>query len=279
MLKLKAYSKINLGLEILFKRQDGFHELNTIFIRTCLADELLFETNDNIIITSEPDLCIPQEDNLVYKAAIELKKHFPDTPGCKIKIIKNIPSGAGLGGGSSDAASALLGLTKIWNITSSDKLLFNIAKSLGSDVPFFLNEKCAIAQGRGEKLKYFNFKHPWWIVLIKPDISISTSWAYQNLNLGSIQRTPSDLKSILTESFTKPNVLKKSIFNHFEESVFHKYQGIKDIKEILYSNGAILSLLSGSGSTVFGLFESEKDSLSSVKQLNKCFTYICPPPQ
>lgn len=274
---LKAYSKINLGLEILYKRQDGFHELNTMFLRTCLADELKFEINENIVITSEPDIGIAQEDNLVYKAAIELKKQFPKTPGCKIYIKKQIPSGAGLGGGSSDCAICLSGLAKLWNISPNEDLLFSIAKSLGSDVPFFLNERPAIAQGRGEKLSYFDFTHPWWTVLVKPDISISTSWAYHNLNLGSVQRTPSDLKEIITESLSKPDILKKSIINHFEELVFLKYPEIRDIKEKLYFSGAVLSLLSGSGSTVFGLFESEKDCLAAVKQFNKCFTYICPP--
>jgi 4-diphosphocytidyl-2-C-methyl-D-erythritol kinase len=276
-MKLKAYSKINLGLEIINKRQDGYHELNTCFLRTCLADVISFEINSNIIVTTEPDINIAQDENLVYKAAVELKKHFPDTTGCKIHIEKNIPSGAGLGGGSTDAATALYALVKLWGIKPDNDTLFDIAKSLGSDVPFFLNEKAAIAQGRGEILSYFDFNNPWWTVLIKPDVSISTSWAYKNLDISSIQRTPSDLRKTILKSLSETEILKNNIINHFEDLVFHYYPEIKEIKEKLYSSGAILSLLSGSGSTVFGLFEQEKNCLSAVKQFKNCFTFICPP--
>jgi len=276
-MKLKAYSKINLGLEILFKRDDGFHELNTVFLRTCLADELLFEESSNILVTTEPDLKIVQEENLVYKAAMAIKNHYPNISGCKIHIKKNIPSGAGLGGGSSDAATALSGLVRLWNINPDRKVIFNIAKSLGSDVPFFLNDKTALARGRGEILSYFDFNHPWWIVLIKPNVDISTSWAYKNLNMGSVRRTPSELGEIIMRSLSEPKLLRNKVFNHFEELVFLHYPEIEEIKEKLYSCGAILSLLSGSGSTVFGLFHTQKDSVAAAELFDGCFTYVCPP--
>ncbi len=277
MIILKAYAKINLGLEILYKRGDGYHELNTMFLRTCLADDLLFEQDDDITVSSFPDMGIPQEDNLVYKATILLKENFPDTPGCKIHLKKNIPSGAGLGGGSSDAAITLKGLAALWNIVPNSSMLHDIASRLGSDVPFFLSDGAAIARGRGEKLKHFEFTSPWWIALIKPNISISTAWAYQHLDHDLVQRTPSDLKEIIKKSLLDPNILKKKVFNHFEGSILRKFPQIKYIKEKMYSEGAILSLLSGSGSTVFGLFESQVLCESAISHFDNYFTYICPP--
>lgn len=277
MITIKAFAKINLGLEILYKRDDGFHELNTVFFKTCLSDTLGFHYDNNIIVTSKPDLGIPQEQNLVYKAATLLKQQYPDTPGCRIHIEKYIPTGAGLGGGSSDAATTLLGLSKLWRIKPPKNILHHLACKLGSDVPFFLTKNTAQASGRGEQLEYFDFKLPWWLLLIYPNIQISTKWAYKNLELKSIQRTPSDLKDILNLSLTKPELLKNKIFNDFENIVFSANPEIRKIKKAIYSSGALFSLLSGSGSTVFGFFESKESCDAASLLLKNYYTFICPP--
>lgn len=277
MIQLKAYSKINLGLEILRKRKDGFHELNTVFMRTCLADTLTFSEDKDITVQTEPDLDIPMTENLVFKAAALLKNEFPDTPGAKILLKKSIPSGAGMGGGSSDAATALLGLSELWRIKPDHEKLYNICTELGSDVPYFLKEGTAHARSRGEILTYFNFEIPWWLLLIKPNISISTKWAYENLNMGSFQRTPSDLKESLLQSIKDPYILKNKITNDFEDVVFSRYPQLKQIKEKMYESGAIISLLSGSGSTVFGFFPSASSCKTVIRHCNKCFSHICRP--
>ena len=277
MITIEAFSKINLGLEILYKRNDGFHELNTVFYKTCLSDTLNFYEDNKITVTSKPDLGIPQEQNLVFISAMLLKQKYPDTPGCRIHIEKRIPSGAGLGGGSSDAATTLLGLSRLWRIKPQQNLLHNLACQLGSDVPFFLINECAQATGRGEQLEYFDFKPPWWLLLVYPNSHISTKWAYQSLELESVRKKPSNLKKILNQSLSNPKTLKENVFNDFENTVFSANPKIHSIKKELYSSGALFSSLSGSGSTVFGFFETKESCIAASLQQNNYFTFICPP--
>lgn len=275
---LRANAKINFGLEILNKRIDAYHNINSIFLPICLSDELVISESPNIFIKIIPELNISVEQNLVYKAVIELKREFNLTDsGANIIIKKNIPIGAGLGGGSSDAAAALIGLIKLWNINIGKKQLLNLAVKLGSDVPFFLNNTPAVVRGRGEKLEFFEYSTPYWILLIYPKINISTAWAYHSLNRDETKRKPHNFKKFIIDSQQNHNTFREKIKNDFEGIVFEKYPEISQIKDSLYKNGALFALLSGSGSSVYGFFDNYEQCIRTEKVFSDYFTFICPP--
>jgi len=269
LIKKSAFAKINLGLEVLNKREDGFHNINTVFSRINIADELMFSESEKIEVLCDVNLGIKPEENLVYKAAMKLKKKYAIEKGAKIEIHKNIPAGAGLGGGSSDAASALLGLVELWDIKFNYQDLFIIALSLGSDIPFFLKKGTAFAQSRGEKLFYFDYKLPYKCVLAMPEIHISTPWAYRALERGEKVFPATNLPLILQKSLDNPSLLAELVHNHFEKPVFEQYSKIAEIKQEFYNNQAIYSSLSGSGSAVFGLFANDYLAEQAASRLNK----------
>ena len=177
----KSYAKINLGLHVVGKRSDGFHNIETIFHRINLFDELNIENSDDISISCSNPSIPTDGNNLCWKAVESLRKSLGVNNGAHITIKKNIPVGAGLGGGSSNAAAILMELPKMWNMSIEQSLLENLALQLGSDVPFFLLNSSAYAEGRGEVLQKIDLTIPYWIVLINPNIHISTPWAYHRL--------------------------------------------------------------------------------------------------
>jgi len=273
--KVKAFAKINLGLQVLGKRPDGFHDINTVFARTSFYDELSFSLSDSLSVRCSVDLGIPQESNLVYLAADMLRNHANNPSiGADIFISKNIPSGAGLGGGSSDAAEALITLRELWDIKISDEELSNIALSLGSDVPYFLHSGTAIGLGQGEQLEYFDYTLPYTTVLIFPGIHVSTSTAYQSLNRENKDYQLIDFRDILLKSMDNKRILKENIINDFEEPVFKSHPELAVIKQKLYAGGAVLSLMSGSGSTIFGLFEDRTAAVAATKSLAEYKSFI-----
>ena len=279
ILKIQAFSKINLGLEVLYKRSDGFHEINTVFYKTCLADNITFSESSDFEFICNPEQTIQPEDNIAFKAAMLFKEanKFASLP-VKIYLEKKVPAGAGLGGGSSDAASILTGLSEFFNIQPDYKLLHNLALQLGSDVPFFIqNSQTAYASGRGEILEYFDFKLPYYILIVNPGLHVPTKSAYSALNRTLKMTKGSDLTKILLESNDNHRILKDNIINDFETSVFGKYPEIAEIKQKLYSTGAVFSLMSGSGSSVFGLFEDEKKAKNSQESFADYFTFLCKP--
>ncbi len=264
-LNYKAYAKINLGLEILYKRQDRYHEINTIFSRISLADDINICKNSELSVNCVSEDEIAQEDNLAYKAALLLRRHYKVKEGAEIEVIKKIPTGAGLGGGSSDAATTLKGLSELWNIPVDLNILLKIASDIGADVPYFLRQGMAVASGRGEKLEYFKLDLPYTVLLVMPGNKISSKWAYQNLAIGYLRKNPTDLRTALINSVNKSELLKKSITNDFEGSIFKKYPELKVIKSKLYKSGAVLSLLSGSGSSIYGLYTSRGEAEKAMK--------------
>ena len=275
-LNLKAFAKINLGLEVLNKMNNNFHNINTVFTRISLHDTISIAEHNSLEVSCSPDLNISQEENIVYKAAKLLQdKYNCNNKHAKITITKNIPSGAGLGGGSSDAAYTLIGLNKFWSLKLSYQQLHELATKLGSDVPFFLKPGLASAQGRGELLKYFNLSLPWHILVINPNIHISTKWAYQKLNRDDSTYPITDFKEVLHKSINNPEILKQYLINHFEIAVFEKFPEIKHIKDTMYENAAILSLLSGSGSTMFALFESKKQATAAAEIFPDYKSFVC----
>lgn len=247
-------SKINLGLHILQKRTDGFHDLETVFYPVPLQDALEIIQNPspqlNEIEFTTSGLKIDTTENICIKAYRLLKKDFPQLPFIKMHLHKVIPLGAGLGGGSSDGAFALIILNKKFNLGLSEQQLINYALKLGSDCPFFIKNKPCYATGRGEFLEELNFNlNNYKIVLVNPGIHVNTAVAFSKIK-------PDNSRPSLKEIIQQPIAEWKNVLrNDFDESVFNEYTEIKNIKEKLYQQGAIYSSMSGSGSTVYALFE------------------------
>ena len=248
--------KINLGLNILHKRADGFHDIETVFYPVALNDILEVITapaSNEAVNYSCSGLAISgeKENNLCIKAFHLLKKDFPALPPVKLHLHKTIPMGAGLGGGSADGAFTLTMLNEKYQLNISTQQLQIYAAALGSDGPFFIINQPAYATGRGELLETTNVNlSTYRIILVNPGIHINTAWAFSQI-------TPAipvqSIKAIIAQPIT---TWKDELKNDFENPVFEKYPEIKDIKDELYKQGALYAAMSGSGSTVFGIFET-----------------------
>jgi 4-diphosphocytidyl-2-C-methyl-D-erythritol kinase len=225
------------------------------------------------------DLEIPDHENIVYKTAMLLKEKYRITAGAEIHITKKIPVAAGLGGGSSNAATALVAFNTLWSLNLSQDNLFKLAGELGSDVPFFLDGPLAFVEGRGEKISSLRVTKTVPLLLVKPSVSVSTGWAYRNFSLSrnSVSSTvltkkthKSDNIRLLIENIGKAGLNRDSdILNDLELVTVKRFPVIAEIKDKLLKEGAIFSLMSGSGSTVFGVFESlEKAESASVSFKN-----------
>lgn len=273
MLRVKPFAKINLGLEILRKRTDGYHDINTCFVPISMYDEIFIKQDYELTVETQGRAYISQEKNLCYKAAQLLRDKFDITSGAKIQLRKNIPTGAGLGGGSSDAAFTLLALDSLWNTHATWQELSEIAGKLGSDVPFFLMNSVAIGSGRGEILTPLHLYLPFWIVIVYPKIHVSTAVAYSNVIPND---NPTDYLSLFDkDSLITAELLENSIRNDFEVSVFAKHPILASIKQNLRDSGALFSMMSGSGSSIFGLFSDERTALESAKKLSKYQAFVC----
>lgn len=264
-MEAKSFAKINIGLQVLKRREDGFHNINSVFFPLeNLFDEMEFEKSSETSIKIEPNnISIDLHNNLIYKAIAELKDFTKrDDIFVKVRLKKRIPIGAGLGGGSSNAASTLLSLNELFNLDLSKQQLKEIALKIGSDVPFFLEGKTALASGRGEQLQFFEYKPSYSIRLYDTKINISTKWAYEQLKRDSIAIEKVDFISILLESENNRAILKEKLFNDFEELVFNKQPELAEIKENAYKEGAIYAQMTGSGSSIFAFFDNGKKEFS-----------------
>jgi len=278
ILKINAFAKLNLGLQVLNKRTDGFHDINTVFIRTSLYDEIEISTASELEFECYPKLDIPNEENLVFKAAVFFKEKYNlEKLNVRLKLTKHIPTGGGLGGGSSDAASSLTGLRKFLEVPYNYRDLFDTALGLGSDVPYFLKNGTAVAKGKGEQLSYFRYSLSYYVLLVFPGININTGWAYGQLKNTDKPEKPVDFQKILIHSQSDKSILKKELFNDFERPVFEKYPEIGRIKDKLYSYGAVYAQMSGSGSTIFGLFENIKEAEIAAATFKNYKTFISAP--
>jgi 4-diphosphocytidyl-2-C-methyl-D-erythritol kinase len=259
---VKSPAKINLGLYVLNERSDGYHNIETIFYPIKAHDELKVKIQpfreNKITVKTNPKLGIDGKDNICYKAVKLFFDEFKikDKYRIEVNIRKRIPIGAGLGGGSSNAAAVLKVLAKHFGVKNKSKLN-KLALNLGSDVPFFMLGKPAYATSRGEKLTPLpKFKLNYKILIVNPGIHVSTKWAYNRLN--SKKQIVNSRKGKL-RGVRRFDVENTSRFqNDFEAVVFVKYPSIGKIKELMYKQGAAFSLMSGSGSSVFGLFEKGK---------------------
>jgi 4-diphosphocytidyl-2-C-methyl-D-erythritol kinase len=249
--------KINLGLHVLEKRSDGYHNLETVFYPVQLRDalELIQKESQSVELSmSGSPVDGQQDDNICIKAYQLLRKDFPDLLPVQIHLHKAIPMGAGLGGGSADGAFTLKLLNKKFSLGLSEKQLADYALQLGSDCPFFIINKPCYASGRGEifetiKLDLTAFK----FFIVYPAIRISTGWAFENIKPAFPRKSIKEIIQQPVESW------KEKLINDFEESVFRQYPEIKMIKDELYNAGAVYASMSGSGSAMYGIFKKGND--------------------
>ena len=247
--------KINLGLRITQKRADGFHALETVFFPISIKDalEIIIEpetsaapitfTSSGLVINGDPT------DNLCFKAYGLLKKDYPTIPNIKMHLHKTIPMGAGLGGGSSDGAFTLVALNQLFNLQIPEQALLDYALQLGSDCPFFIINTPAFATGRGENLKPINLNLDGYnIVIVNPGIAISTKLAF---SLITPKVPDTNMEAIICEPVTS---WKEKLINDFEQPIFNSFPELANIKETLYQKGAVYASMTGTGSTVFGIF-------------------------
>jgi len=264
-LHLESPAKVNLRLEVLNKRKDGYHEVSLISQKISLHDTLHFslEKEGGISVETDQPKLATGKSNLVYQAAQSILERSDYKEGVHIKIEKRIPLGAGLGGGSSNAATTLRALNELLRLNLSKKELMEIGLRIGADVPYFFMEGAAVATGIGEKLKKIELP-PLWYVLLYPNFEVSTKWAYQNfvltknrfrLKLHTFPRTPRGISRILR--------------NDLEEVVSKKYPQIDVMKKFLSSSGAINVLMTGSGPTVYGIFPEERDAMGAYEKVAK----------
>ena len=271
-IRIKTPAKINIGLNIINKRPDGYHNIESIFYPVNLFDIIYIEQSDALSIESNNSGLVKEEGNSLLKAVNIIEKEIKRKVNVKIYLKKNIPIGAGMGGGSSNGAAVIKALNKLLNLNFSRNKLEELALQIGSDAPYFINPVPSIAQSRGEALKEIKFNIPYPVLIINPGIHISTKWAYENLTNYEGNKIISGISD-----FDKIDILKlKDILtNDFEKVVFPAYPEIENIKNRLYKSGAIFALMTGSGSTVYGLFP---DTASAQKAQNlfpdKYFKFI-----
>jgi 4-diphosphocytidyl-2-C-methyl-D-erythritol kinase len=270
---LRSFAKVNLYLRILRKRPDGFHELDTLFERISLSDTLTLTARKAGVRVFCTDKNIPTgHENTVTRAALALQKATDTVKGVSIRIRKRIPTAAGLGGGSSNAAAALVGLNHLWRLGLSKRKLFKIGASIGSDVPFFLlDTSFATGRGRGEILRKVVYKGPKiWHVLVKPAFGISTKEAYQDFRPARLTPPRANAKLLLHSIQKGPSsTLAKLLVNSLEGSLTKRVTIILRIKQELVRCGAKAALLSGSGSTVFGIFSSKNAAERASRILSR----------
>lgn len=259
-LPFPAYAKINVGLRILGRREDGYHNLDTNFLQISLHDTLFFERTAAPVFELScnwPELAAGGA-NLCEHAYRMLVEASVQPLGVRLRLEKRIPTGAGLGGGSSDAAVTLLALNQLWQLDLPVSRLEELALQLGSDVPFFLRGGYCHGQGRGEILSTIDPLPEYWILVVAPPVSVSTSWAYQNVKFGLTNGQKSSTFSAFKLKINESSHLGERVHNDFEAIVFERYPELAAIKQQLLSGKALAASMSGSGSTVYGVFETQE---------------------
>ncbi|MCD7867295.1 MAG: 4-(cytidine 5'-diphospho)-2-C-methyl-D-erythritol kinase [Clostridiales bacterium] len=259
-MRLRAMAKINLALDVLGKREDGYHEVRMIMQTIRMYDSLDIRKSDRPGITLLTNLpYVPTDErNLVYKAAKMLMDEFGIREGITIKLEKFIPVSAGMAGGSSDAAAAFVGVNRLFRLGLGEKELMERAVKVGADVPYCILRGTALAEGIGEKLTPLPRVPECYVLVGKPGINVSTRLAYENLDLKEIQRHP-DIDGML-EDIGKGDLygMVSKMENVFEPGIIREYPVIQKIRENMEKHGALRAMMSGSGPAVFGIFDSEK---------------------
>ena len=265
-LKLLSPAKINLRLDVLGKREDGYHEIESIMTRISLYDEVSLHVEDGEgleVISTGP--APSGEGNIAHKAATAILNQYSGLVRVRIEIKKNIPVAAGLGGGSANAATVLIGLNKMLGLRLSREELMKIGVKLGADVPFFIFERPAIARGIGERLEEIELPKL-WLVLVNPNIPLSTADVYRGLNL-KIGLTKKGFGINMPNSYNGIEGVAGLLHNDLEEAALRLQPEIQVVKDAVLSSGALRALMSGSGATVFGLFEDRKAAEGALRNM------------
>ena len=254
-LALKAPAKINYLLDVIRRRPDGYHDLRMIMQRVNLCDEIDITLNDTpgLSVTCGRQGVPDGPGNIAWKAARILLDMAGTGQGATISITKNVPVAAGLGGGSSDAASVLMGMNELLGLKLSDKQLIEIGVKLGADVPFFIFKQTALAEGIGEQLQAMPPMPPAWVLLVNPGVHVSTAWVYRSLQLTN-QKT----LAMLPKFFDSIDNICQILSNDLEDVTIPAFPVIGDIKNRMLEMGASGAMMSGSGPTVFGLFRDRE---------------------
>lgn len=256
----KAYGKINIGLDVLRKRSDGYHEVKMIMQTVSLFDRITITRNKNssdIVLETNLNFLPTNENNIVYKAAKLIKDEFGISDGLSIKLEKHIPVAAGMAGGSTDAATTLELLNTMYSLNLSKDDLMKRAVTLGADVPYCILKGTALSEGIGEVLTPLKQLMPCYILIVKPPIYVSTKFVYENLRINELTSHP-DIDGIVDAiSAGDLETMSQKMGNVLESVTEDNYLVISSIKKLMTQNGAISSLMSGSGPTVFGIYDNE----------------------
>lgn len=268
-----ARAKINLTLDILDKREDNYHNIESVFQKISLYDEIwIYKIKGKEFILESNIEELNNENNIIYKAYVKIDEMFKLTSGIKVVLNKNIPMQAGLAGGSTDCASFVLGVNKLFNLKMSEEEIVNLCKTIGADVVPCLYNKAVIAKGIGEIVTRIDTDFKYHILILKPDFSCNTGEMFRMLDQKeeSIRHNKHEevIKALEDNNI---ELLVSNLYNRFEEVV-----DVKSIKDILIANGAIGALLSGSGSCVYGIFKNEEDVLAAYNNLKDEYeAYMC----
>jgi len=266
MIVRQSPAKVNLFLRVLGKRADGYHDILSLMQRISLCDEMSFALKGEGIVVKCPGSTLPEDrNNIVYRAAEEILAHVSGHTGVEITIHKEIPVAAGLGGGSSNAATTLVTLNEMMGTPCSTQELMHMGARLGADVPFFVFGRTALASGIGDHLKPMDGIPPIWFVLVNPGFEVSTGDIYERLRLGL---TKEPIKYRMPRFLTVSHIAR-GLYNDLEKVSLHLHPILSEIKELLMVHGAEGSLMSGSGPTVFGIFRDENDATKAERQLQK----------
>lgn len=263
-IELKSRAKINLSIDVLGKRDDGYHLVEMIMQTIDLYDVIKIkqlDTNDVVIKSNSSHIPL-DNNNIVYKAIELLRQRFNINKGIEVFIEKNIPVAAGMAGGSSNAAAVLVGLNKLWKLNLTEQELQELGLKLGADVPYCISGKTALAEGIGEKLSYIKgLPKNISILICKPNLFVSTKDVYQGLDLNNTENRPNN--KLLIECLEKGDIdsLSKNMSNVLENVTSKIHKEINEIEEIMMANSALGSMMSGSGPTVFGLFDKYENAL------------------
>ena len=270
-MRLKAMAKINLGLDVLGKREDGYHEVRMIMQTIRMYDilDIRKTKRPGIVLTTNLPFIPTDSRNLVYKAAEMLMEEFEIEEGLSIKLRKFIPVAAGMAGGSSDAAAALVGINRLFKLGLSQKELMDRAVNIGADVPYCVMRGTALAEGIGEKLTRITQVPDCFVLIGKPGINVSTKAAYESLQLDKISSHP-DIDGMIGD-IERGDLLAmtQKMGNVFEPGIIEKYPVIGEIKALMESHGALKAMMSGSGPTVFGIFDDREKMEAAAEVLRE----------
>ncbi|MEF2901487.1 MAG: 4-(cytidine 5'-diphospho)-2-C-methyl-D-erythritol kinase [Clostridia bacterium] len=276
-IQLKSRAKINLSIDVLGKREDGYHLVEMIMQTIDLFDKIkIFSLKEDTIIIESNSLDIPLDStNIVYKAADLIKKQYNIKEGVKIIIEKNIPIAAGMAGGSSNAAAVLVGLNQLWQLKLSENKLKELGLKLGADVPFCIGGQTALAENIGEKLtKIDGLSENIFILVCKPELFVSTKEIYEEIDSKIIEKRPNNKLLIQLLKENKIQQIADNMYNVLEEVTRERYPVIEEIEKIMMENDALGSMMSGSGPTVFGLYINREDAENCKNKLLKKFSQV-----